>query len=138
MPLISVIILCGLSWAYFFTKGRKLQMAYNIQMAAYTFAQLDADSRVMVRNQAIRILDVSGPARPDGTAPIFDNELRSQYGFYALAMSNIGIEPAMSGNIWSPVRNPSRAQYVVSSSMMKNVSRELEARYRLKFDGWVA
>lgn len=113
-------------------------MAYNIQLAAYTFAHLDADSQVMVRNQAIRILDQSGPTRRDGAAPIFDNDLRLAVRFYALAMSNMGIEPAISGNIWSPVRYPFRAQYVVSSSMMKKVSHELEARYRLKFDGWVA
>jgi hypothetical protein len=75
--------------------------ANNVILAKHTFSQLSESDRQRVHNHAVEIINRSG-----GKFTRFTEET-SQYGWYALALAELGIPPAMPGEKdWLYVSNP--------------------------------
>lgn len=102
--------------------------ANNVILAKHTISQLLESDRLRVHDRAVEIIDRSG-----GRFTRFTEET-SQYGWYALALCELGIPPAMPGEKdWLCVRNP----YIAISPgdpMLKAVSEFYRKRHGVQFE----
>lgn len=82
---------------------RKVHAANNVVAAAATFQNLSEENRQLVQECAIAIIYRSG--FPSSSEPNLKNDA-SKYGWYALALAELGIPPICLIKEWSVVRNP--------------------------------
>lgn len=82
----------------------KYKAALNALLAKATYEELDSTKKQAVAEQAMEIMARGG---------ISDAELRmcrlperERYSFFALAMAELGISPALTGYSWQIVENP--------------------------------
>ena len=119
----ALIILLGL---YIWLKAsnwlKRNAAANNVILAKYTFLQLSVTDRERVHAHAVKIINASG-----GKFTRFTEET-SQYGWYALALAELGIPPALPDQHWCLVRNPYLAIFP-RDPMLKAVSSFFRKRY---------
>jgi len=103
--IIIVIIVIGLI-AIFKIRSSvcKYRAALNALLAKYTFQSLDDKSKARIIKQTEIILATGGIRNP--TERVSRIEERERYVFYALAMAELGIYPALSGEGWHLIKNP--------------------------------
>jgi hypothetical protein len=82
----------------------KYRAALNALLAKHTYQNLDLPSQQKVRVQT-RIILFKGGFR-DSSQAIEQLEDRERYGFYALAMAELGILPSLPGESWQYIKNP--------------------------------
>lgn len=82
---------------------QKYRAAQNVLLAKYTFNNLDSEKRNEVIERTKGILQQGGVTSADRIDRLDERE---RYGFYALAMGELGIQPALAGYDWNFVRNP--------------------------------
>ena len=82
----------------------KYRAALNALIAKYTYERLDSESQQKVRIQTELLLCKGGYRNPSKDAFVDDD--RAKYSFYALAMAELGIPPALRGETWQYVKNP--------------------------------
>jgi len=88
-----------------FQAARATAAASNLVAAAATFAKLSTERQAEVHAQASALqYRAGGTASPDGANPFEDDAQR--YGWYALAMEDLGIEPVCVIKGWNPIRDP--------------------------------
>lgn len=92
---------------------RKAAAANNIVAAAATFGVLDGDQRARIHDHAIQIIKRSWRG---GREPQFATDA-ARFGWYALAMAELGIEPVCILPSWNFVRNPFIAIAVSDSNI---------------------
>lgn len=102
---IVIIAVIGLVVLFKVKSGfSKYKAAQNALLAKYTFATLDANSQKRVVDQTKSILSAGGIS--GGEERVSRLEDRERYGFYALAMAELNIPPALGGYDWQFVKNP--------------------------------
>ncbi len=109
--------------------------AFNVLLAKYTFSQLSEDDKEKVLDKTMEIIERSGGGRVLARAaerygsPLeFDNEAE-QYGWYALAMAELNIPPAIPDiGVWNLVKNPFFA-IAPTDKMFRHVSKYLRNKY---------
>ena len=103
--IIVLIIIAGI-YLFFHVKshGSKVGAAKNALLAKYTFSRIDSKTQSKVLDRTRDILR-SGGIR-DATEKLQTLSERERYGFYALAMAELGIPPALGNETWQYVRNP--------------------------------
>ena len=101
--LISTFICAAIGYAIwkYLRFSKRHAAAMNVVLAKITFEQLAANKQSAVDSKAHEIL-ARLMRRPPGT---FDTETE-RFGWYALAMAELGIPPAVDAPKWSHVRNP--------------------------------
>ena len=82
----------------------KYRAAINALLAKHTYQNLDLMSQQKVRVQT-QIILFKGGFR-DSAHAIEQLEDRERYGFYALAMAELGISPSLSDESWQYIKNP--------------------------------
>jgi hypothetical protein len=83
---------------------RRFCAARNALLAKYTFGTLDDNSKRNVVKQAEDIMRSGGIHNP--SEHLSSLEEKARYGFFALAMGELGIGPALPNEGWHYVRNP--------------------------------
>ncbi len=108
----------------------KYRAAMNALLAKHTFSVLGPSEQLRVVNQAKQIL-VAGRA---GDGSMLDRAPdREKFGFYALAMAELGIQPALPGQEWSLVRNPFVA-LTNAATQIRTAQMALERDHGAKID----
>jgi hypothetical protein len=79
----------------------KYKAALNALLAKHTYQNLDLAAQQKVQVQT-RIILFKGGFR-DSAQQLEDRE---KYGFYALAMAELGISPSLPGESWQYIKNP--------------------------------
>lgn len=102
------IIIAAVIGLYIFlkmkSKGNKYGAANNALMAKYTFSKLDHDLKDRVKEITLYELGRGGVSNPiDTINSMTETQL---YGFYAMGMAQLGIEPLLTNEKWSYVENP--------------------------------
>ena len=82
----------------------KYRAALNALLAKHTYQDLDLESQQKVRVQT-QIILFKGGFR-DASQAIEQLGDRERYGFYALAMAELGIPPSLPGESWQYIKNP--------------------------------
>jgi len=82
----------------------KYRAALNALLAKHTYQNLDLASQQKVRIQT-QIILFKGGFR-DSAQSIEQLDDRERYGFYALAMAELGISPSLPGESWQYIKNP--------------------------------
>lgn len=101
---IAIIAVIGLVVLFRVKSGfSKYKAAQNALLAKYTFATLDGESQKRVVDRTKDILSAGGINGADRVSHLDDRE---RYGFYALAMAELNIPPALGGYDWQFVKNP--------------------------------
>lgn len=77
--------------------------AHNVVVAAYTYANLSPETQESVRERTEEILLKSGWR---GNTRRLEQDQTAMYGWYALAMAELGIAPLALLDTWNHVRNP--------------------------------
>lgn len=107
MSTFSILILIGVVLFVLFkakSSFTKHKAAQNALLAKYTFGTLDSESQKRVVEKTKDILSAGGVrGAGDRVARLGDRE---KYGFYALAMAELNIPPALSKYDWQFVKNP--------------------------------
>jgi hypothetical protein len=100
-----VLLIIGSVVLFFFTRQglRKAAAANNVVAAAATFNTLSGDEQSQVHGKAIGIIKESGWR--SSLEPTFDNDV-ARFGWYALAMAEVGIKPVCITPGWNFIRNP--------------------------------
>lgn len=102
---IIIAVIVGLFVAFkvksAFTKYRA---ALNALLAKYTYQSLDLETQQKVKKQTEKILSAGGFR--DAAEELARLEERERYGFYALAMAELGIPPSLPGEHWQFIKNP--------------------------------
>lgn len=102
---IAIIVVIGLIVLFKVKSGfSKYKAAQNALLAKYTFETLDANCQTRVLGQTKSILSAGGIS--SGEERMSRLEDRVKYGFYALAMAELNIPPALAGYDWQFVKNP--------------------------------
>ena len=82
----------------------KYKAALNALLAKYTFETLDPETQRRVVDKMKSILSAGGIRNVKDRALRLDD--REKYGFYALAMAELDIPPALNAYDWQLVKNP--------------------------------
>lgn len=107
------------------SSGMKRQrQVLNIVYANYTFQQLDDDEKNAVIAVVLDILRRGRISNAEQRLENFDDLQR--YGFYALAMAELGIHPAIGKYDWAHVSNP----IIVSGKVKKELNAAIELFYQ--------
>lgn len=102
---IVILIAVGLFVLFKVKSGfSKYKAAQNALLAKYTFEALDPEGQKRVAEQTKSILSTGGIS--EGEDRVARLEDREKYGFYALAMAELNIPPALSDYDWQFVKNP--------------------------------
>lgn len=90
---------------WFFLRFRtRHHAASNVLLAKYSWLRLDKHSQQRVHERAVELAISDGKGRQG-----FANEVE-QFGWYALAMSDMSVPSSVPGNpAWHRVKNPYRA-----------------------------
>lgn len=80
---------------------KRFSAAMNVILAKYTFSCLSESERLRVERRAEEILHRLLKGRFNGYWGEVD-----RFGWFALAMAELGIQPSVNGERWSYVRNP--------------------------------
>lgn len=107
----------------------KYSAAMNALLAKHTFDLLPAADQQRVIERAKQIITMGG-ATGDRLASLAAQE---KFGFYALAMAELGIRPAIPGQEWTHVRNPFVA-LLRADSQIKAAQRGLERTHGVKIE----
>jgi hypothetical protein len=138
---IIIVLTCILVALYVWRKIKVAQAlhaaAVNILLAKYTFSMLSDSDKQAVLDKALHIKERSGGGRaPAGAVEHYggplecDNEAE-EYGWYALAMAELHIPPAVPDiHAWNFVRNPYFA-IAPTDKMIKQVSKYLKDKYSI-------
>jgi hypothetical protein len=93
----------------------KYQAALNVLLAKYTYEKLERSNQAAVVNKTKQILLMGGFSNP---AERLDNmNSKERYGFFALAMGELRIKPALSGYDWYYIENPFIALYKADNEL---------------------
>lgn len=115
-----------------FGTGARRKAAWNALIADHTFEQLSSDQRDRVLSK-VEEIESAVRRRPTAFLDVVartDDVQRSL--FFALAMNNLGIPPAVDRAWWYPVRNPF-GELSVNSPELEEVRLELQKRLGLVF-----
>lgn len=94
---------------------RRTGAAFNVLLGKYTFLRLSDDQQKMVEARTAEILQQA----MHGSFGGFDAET-DKYGWYALAMNELGIRPAVEDYpTWNRVKNPFTAIFPGDPSLEK-------------------
>ena len=97
-------ILLAVHWK---RRGNRFGAAMNVLMAKHTFHQLAPDEKSRVLNKTQNILERDWRyEKQDAVERLRKMNERERYGFYALSMAELGIEPSFRKERWSYVKNP--------------------------------
>src|SRR3990172_9447097 len=95
-------VLFWISVARFWSRHKA---ASNALLAKYTFDRLVESDQRLVIDEAVRILDRPTYPIKDPKSTLEQMSPPERFGFYALALASLGIEPKI-GKGWYDVRNP--------------------------------
>jgi hypothetical protein len=97
------LLLCT-AWVYWkFTKDcKKINASDNVVVAKETYEHLTTTEKEEVNNKALEIIRRSGWSQLEVT---FDDEVQ-KFGWYALAMAELRIQPIALLKNWNFVKNP--------------------------------
>ena len=96
-----------LGFIHFKRFSSKFKAAMNALLAKYTFESLDTEIQEAIIVQKKIILMRDGLFRASNVeSHMLEFTEKEKFGFYALAMSELGILPALSDYDWYYVRNP--------------------------------
>ncbi len=117
-------------------KKRNLNAAYNIQLAKFTYENESSEIRRKVDELARNILK-DRTSEQHMIATFNNNDPRIILGFYALAMTELGIEPALPHFFnWFEVRNPFIASLDISKELSK-AKKDIERKTHVNYDHWI-
>src|SRR2546428_11925706 len=102
---IIIIVIVGL-FVVFKVKSAstKYREALNALLAKYTYQSLDSETQQKVKRQTEKILS-AGSFR-DAAKELAQLEERERYGFYALAIAEVGVPHSLRGKHWQVIKNP--------------------------------
>lgn len=86
------------------SNNKRLGAAFNLLLAKYTFDRLSEADQEKVEKRANEIAGVAIQGHVNG----FNGEVE-KYGWYALTMNELGIQPAVQHQRWNKVKNLSAA-----------------------------
>ncbi|EOD3547496.1 hypothetical protein ACRDE1_004278 [Cronobacter sakazakii] len=117
-------------------RKRKMAAAYNIQLAKFTYENEDLKTRSLIQERAKDI--VSKGTSEQHMERIFNgNNQLVIFGFYALAMNELGITPALKGfDEWLTVRNPFIADTNFEKYLVK-AKNKIESKTGVNYDHWL-
>jgi len=102
---IFIIIAIGLFVFFKVTSGfKKYKAAQNALLAKFTFEGLNSETQEKIIEQTKSILSSGGSSSSDDRISRLEEKVK--YGFYALAMAELHIPPALSGYEWQFIKNP--------------------------------
>ncbi|AGP47093.1 hypothetical protein SOD10_50080 [Serratia plymuthica] len=117
-------------------KKIKLNSAYNIHFAKFTFENESGETRRKIDELAKNILK-GRTSEQHMVATFKENNPRIVFGFYALAMSELGIEPALPHfPNWFEVRNPFIASLDIRKELIK-AKKDIERKTHVNYDHWI-
>jgi len=110
----------------------RYKAASNALIAEYTFERLaESDQRRVIDDVARIMVGARYPIQdPKGT--LERSSPAERFGFYALAMARLGIEPKI-GKSWYDVRNP-YAQIIGAHREIATVRHQLRSKYKVDVD----
>lgn len=104
-----ILIVVGVFFVFKITSGfNKYKAAVNVLLAKYTFSHLDPATQHLVVAQVKNVMALGY----QGVSSEFINDRFSKLSevelclFMSLAMSDMGIPPALAGHTWHHIRNP--------------------------------
>lgn len=100
--LLGIGVVVSMIGGWFFLRlRRRHHAASNVLLAKYSWLRLDKDTQQQVHERAVEFAISNGKGRQG-----FANEVE-QFGWYALAMADMGLQSTVPGNpVWHRVRNP--------------------------------
>ncbi|MGC3648938.1 hypothetical protein ACPTGO_00405 [Pseudomonas aeruginosa] len=140
MKTIAVIIFAAVFLYLLIRRAKKrklLNAAYNILLAQFTFYNEDIETQNKVYERAREILKRS--TNDNFAENVFDKEQNPLviFGFYALAMKELNVEPALYGfNEWFEVNNPFIVEVGIKEELSK-ATKVIEAKTNVCYDHWV-
>ena len=118
-------------------KRRRMNLAFNVLLAQFTFYNEDMPTQNLIYEKARSILaERTSQQHADRT---FDDDpnLHVVFGFYALAMAELGIIPALPGyDSWFSVNNPFLAETGIGSEL-KLATAMIEEKTGVCYDHWI-
>jgi hypothetical protein len=108
----------------------KHSVVQNAFLAKYTFDQLSQTQKKQVHEQTLQILKRAGLLEEDFPKI---SEMH-KFTFYALAMEEQGISPALPGEKWHYVENPFMVGLRESEHQVQVVKYHLERNHNVKLD----
>ena len=133
--LVIAVLFLWLKWN---SKKKKMNLAYNVLLAQFTFYNEDMPTQNLVYEKARSILaERTSKKFADVTFDESPN-LLVVFGFYALAMRELGIAPLLPGyDVWFEVNNPFLAESGISREL-KLATAEIEKRTNVCYDHWIS
>ncbi|WP_181852167.1 hypothetical protein, partial [Klebsiella pneumoniae] len=111
-------------------------LAYNICLAQFTYENESTENRARIENKAKEII-ANGSSIQHMKNTIKQNNPLVIYGFYALAMDELGVPPLLYGfDRWYPVRNPFLAEHGLSRHIEKAVDK-IENKSKVQWEHWI-
>lgn len=99
-----VLVICSVVVGFAIRRGIRLSVAANnVVAAAATFQQLNEEEQMRVHDHAIEIIRRSGWRGNE--VPTFLHDV-ARFGWYALSMAELEIQPVCLGPRWHFIRNP--------------------------------
>lgn len=132
-----VLIVFLLSLKKLSSKRKKMNLAFNVLLAQFTFYNEDIPTQNLIYEKARSILaERTSQKFADAT---FDEDpnVYVVFGFYALAMAELGIAPALNGyDAWFEVNNPFLAETGISLEL-KLATAIIEKKTNVCYDHWI-
>lgn len=122
-----LIVIVGIYFIFHVKRhGSRVGAAKNALLAKYTFSHLDSEKQLKVLDRTRHILE-SGGIR-NASERLQNLPQRERYGFYALAMAELGIPPCVGNEAWQYVKNPFVA-LIRADSHIKAAQNDLKNKY---------
>lgn len=122
-------VLLWISVARFWSRYKA---ASNALLAKYTFDRLPESDKQLVIGEVARIMAGARYSIQDPKGTLEGSSPAERFGFYALAMASLGMEPKI-GKGWYDVRNP-YAQIIGARREIATVRHQLRSKYRVDVD----
>ena len=133
---VAILVLAAVAIVAFVAKHvwegtRRASAANNVVAAAATYTTLTAEGKAAIDAQAEAIVRKSN--WPEGKPIAYPTEL-AKWGWYALAMRELGVRPVCLTSHWAVVRNPFTALLVTDTMLDSAVSLAARAGSTVQLD----